>query len=138
VIERETGLLNYIESGIPLDSTVTYDLLMSVFQTESPLHDGAAIIQENRVAAAACFLPLSVNPQLSKELGSRHRAALGLSEESDAVALIVSEETGALSLALDGQIERGLEPDQLRVRLDALMSKAIKVQERRRDRGMEA
>ena len=138
VIERETGLRNYIESGIPLDSTVTYDLLMSVFQTESPLHDGAVIIQENRVAAAACFLPLSVNPQLSKELGSRHRAALGLSEESDAVALIVSEETGALSLALDGQIERGLELDQLRVRLEALMSKAIKVQERRRDRGMEA
>ena len=124
VIEREIGLRNYIESGIPLDSTVTYDLLLSVFQPDSPLHDGAAIIQENRVAAAACFLPLTVNPRLSKELGSRHRAALGLTEESDAVALIVSEETGSLSLALDGQIERDLQPDQLRFRLEALMLRA--------------
>ena len=138
VIERETGLRNYIESGIPLDSTVTYDLLLSIFQTESPLHDGAVIIQENRVAAAACFLPLTVNPRLSKELGSRHRAALGLTEESDAVALIVSEETGALSLALDGQIEHGLEPDQLRVRLEALMLKSeAKVQHRQADRRLE-
>ena len=121
VIEREIGLRNYIESGIPLDSTVTYDLLLSVFQLESPLHDGAVIIQENRIAAAACFLPLTVNPRLSKALGSRHRAAIGLTEESDAVALIVSEETGSLSLALDGQVERDLQPDHLRVRLEALM-----------------
>ncbi len=121
VIEREIGLRNYIESGIPLDSTVTYDLLLSVFQLESPLHDGAVIIQENRIAAAACFLPLTVNPRLSKALGSRHRAAIGLTEESDAVALIVSEETGSLSVALDGQIERDLQPDHLRVRLEALM-----------------
>ena len=121
VIEREIGLRNYIESGIPLDSTVTYDLLLSVFQLESPLHDGAVIIQENRIAAAACFLPLTVNPRLSKELGSRHRAAIGLTEESDAVALIVSEETGSLSLALDGQVERDLQPDRLRFRLEALM-----------------
>jgi len=121
VIERGIGLRNYIESGIPLDSTVTYDLLSSVFQPDSPLHDGAVIIQENRIAAAACFLPLTVNPRLSKELGSRHRAAIGLTEEADAVALIASEETGALSLALDGQIERDLDPDQLRFRLEALM-----------------
>ena len=121
VIERTIGLRNYIESGIPLDSTVTYDLLLSVFQTDSPLHDGAVIIQENRIAAAACFLPLTVNPRLSKELGSRHRAAIGLTEESDAVALVASEETGTLSLALDGQIERDLDPDQLRFRLEALM-----------------
>ncbi len=137
--ERETGLRNYIESGIPLDSTVTYDLLLSVFQIESPLHDGAVIIQENRLAAAACFLPLTVNPQLSKELGSRHRAALGLTEESDAVALIVSEETGGLSLALDGQIEHGLEPDQLRVRLEALMLKAEALtRQRHGDRRLES
>lgn len=121
VIERAIGLRNYIESGIPLDSTVTYDLLLSVFQPDSPLHDGAIIIQENRIAAAACFLPLTVNPRLSKALGSRHRAAIGLTEESDAVALIASEETGKLSLALDGQIERDLDPDQLRFRLEALM-----------------
>ena len=121
VIERSIGLRNYIESGIPLDSTVTYDLLLSVFQPDSPIHDGAVIIQEDRIAAAACFLPLTVNPRLSKELGSRHRAAIGLSEESDAVALVASEETGTLSLALDGQIERDLDPDQLRFRLEALM-----------------
>ncbi len=100
---------------------MTYDLLLSVFQPESPLHDGAVIIQEDRLAAAACFLPLTVNPRLSKELGSRHRAAIGLTEESDAVALVVSEESGALSLALDGQIERDLEPEQVRYRLEALM-----------------
>ncbi len=123
-IERQIGLRNYIESGIPLDSTVTYDLLLSIFQTESPLHDGAVIIQDNRVAAAACFLPLTVNPRLSRELGSRHRAAIGITEESDAVALIVSEETGHVSLALDGQIERSLQPDQLRFRLEALMLRA--------------
>ena len=123
-IERQIGLRNYIESGIPLDSTVTYDLLLSIFQTESPLHDGAVIIQDNRVAAAACFLPLTVNPRLSRELGSRHRAAIGITEESDAVAVIVSEETGHVSLALDGQIERSLQPDQLRFRLEALMLRA--------------
>ena len=135
-IARETGLRNYIESGIPLDSTVTYDLLLSVFQTESPLHDGAVIIQENRVAAAACFLPLSVSTRLSKQMGSRHRAALGLTEESDAVALIVSEETGAVSLALDGQIER-LETEQLRFRLEALMLKTVPRTERQGYRQLE-
>ena len=120
-IEREIGLRTHIESGIPLDSTVTYDLLLSIFSPESPLHDGAVILQENRLAAAACFLPLTVNPRLSRELGTRHRAAIGLTEESDAVALVVSEESGVLSLAQDGQIERDLAPDQLRYRLEALM-----------------
>lgn len=124
VIERETGLRSYIESGIPLDSTVTYDLLVSIFQPESPLHDGAVIVQDNRVAAGACFLPLTVNPRLSKEFGSRHRAAVGLTEETDAVALVVSEETGRVSLVLDGQIERDIESEQLRYRLEALMLKA--------------
>ena len=133
-IERQTGLRNYIESGIPLDSTVTYDLLLSIFQPESPLHDGAVVIQENRVAAAACFLPLTVNPRLSKELGSRHRAALGLTEESDAVGLVVSEESGRVSLALDGQIERDIEPEQLRYRLEALMLRSLP-RTARRDRG---
>ena len=121
VIEREIGLRNYIESGIPLDSAVTYDLLLSVFQPESQLHDGAVIIQENRVAAAACFLPLTVNPRPGTELGSRHRAAIGLTEEADAVALVVSEEKGTVSLALDGQIESDIKPEQLRFRLEALM-----------------
>jgi len=135
IIERAIGLRNYIESGIPLDSTVTYDLLLSVFQPDSPLHDGAVIIQENRLAAAACFLPLTVNPRLSKELGSRHRAAIGLTEESDAVALIASEETGRLSLALDGQIERDFDSDQLRFRLEALMLHLRSTTPQSKDRG---
>ena len=120
-IEREIGLRNYVESGIPLDAAVSYDLLVTVFRPGSPMHDGAVIIQEGRVAAAACFLPLTVNPPVSKDLGTRHRAAIGLSEETDAVALVVSEETGRLSLVLDGQIEPDLTPEQLRYRLEALM-----------------
>ena len=120
-IERLIGLRNYIEGGIPLDAVVTYDLLVSIFQPSSPLHDGAVIVQENRVAAAACFLPLTVNPKLSKELGSRHRAAIGLTEENDAVAIVVSEETGKISVVSEGQIERGLDTDSLRRRLQSLM-----------------
>ena len=94
-IEREIGLRNYIESGIPLDAEMTYDLLVTIFQPTSPLHDGAVVLQENRVAAAACFLPLTVNPIVSRDLGTRHRAAIGLTEENDAVAVVVSEETRA-------------------------------------------
>jgi diadenylate cyclase len=120
-IERQIGLRNYIEGGIPLDAVLTYDLLLSIFQLSSPLHDGAVIIQEDRVAAAACFLPLTVNPRLSKELGSRHRAAIGLTEENDAVAIVVSEQTGSISVVVDGQIERGLTTDDLRTRLRALI-----------------
>jgi len=120
-LEREIGLRNYIESGIPLDATLTYDLLLTIFKPGSPLHDGAVILQEGRVAAAACFLPLTVNPRLSRELGTRHRAAIGLTEESDAVAVVVSEETGTISIALDGQIQRGLTPDELRDRLRRLI-----------------
>jgi diadenylate cyclase len=121
VLEREIGLRNYIESGIPLDAEVTYDLLVTIFQQSAPLHDGAIIIQEGRVAAASCFLPLTVQPILSRELGTRHRAAIGLTEENDAVAVVVSEETGQISLALDGGIERGLSPEVLRTRLKALV-----------------
>src|SRR5881397_1309455 len=120
-LERQIGLRNYIEGGIPIDAVLTYDLLLSVFQPSSPLHDGAVIVQENRVAAAACFLPLTVNPKLSKELGSRHRAAIGLTEENDSVAIVVSEETGSVSLVVDGQIERGLDADALRARLRSLI-----------------
>jgi diadenylate cyclase len=110
-----------VEGGIPLDAVLTYDLLLSIFQKTSPLHDGAVIIQEDRIAAAACFLPLTINPRLSKELGSRHRAAIGLTEENDAVAVVVSEETGALSVVADGEIERGLSADALRARLRSLV-----------------
>jgi uncharacterized protein (TIGR00159 family) len=120
-IERQIGLRNYIEGGIRLDAVLTYDLLQSIFLPTSPLHDGAVIVQEDRVAAAACFLPLTVNPKLSKELGSRHRAAIGLTEENDSVAIVVSEETGSISVVVDGQIDRGLDSDQLRTRLRALV-----------------
>jgi diadenylate cyclase len=121
VLEREIGLRNYVESGIPIDAEVSYDLLTTIFQPPSPLHDGAVIIQEDRLAAAACFLPLTVNPKLDKDLGTRHRAAIGLTEECDAVAVIVSEERGEISVSLNGRISRGLTPDELRVRLQTLI-----------------
>ena len=133
VVERQIGLRNYIEGGIPLDALVTYDLLASIFHTGSPLHDGAVIVQGDRVAAAACFLPLSVNPRVSRELGTRHRAALGITEENDAVAIVVSEETGAISLAIGGGLERGLSVDALQRRLQALLG----VRGRPRSRGTE-
>lgn len=122
VLERSIGLRNYIESGIPLDARITYDLLVSIFQPSSPLHDGAVILQGDRIAAAACFLPLTVNPRLSRDLGSRHRAAIGVTEENDSVAIVVSEETGYISLVTDGDIQRRLEPDELRTRLRALIA----------------
>jgi uncharacterized protein (TIGR00159 family) len=120
-VERQIGLRNYIEGGIRLDAILTYDLLQSIFLPTSPLHDGAVIVQDDRVAAAACFLPLTVNPKLSKELGSRHRAAIGLTEENDSVAIVISEETGSVSVVVDGQIERGLDSDELRARLRSLV-----------------
>jgi diadenylate cyclase len=121
VLEREIGLRNYVESGIPLDAAVSYDLLTTIFHPGAPMHDGAVIIQENRVAAAACFLPLTVSPTFDRELGTRHRAAIGVTEESDAVAVVVSEERGEVSLAVDGRIERGLTPERLRARLHELV-----------------
>src|SRR5438874_1846182 len=120
-IERQIGLRSYVEGGIPLDAVLTYDLLLSIFQPSSPLHDGAVIVQDDKVAAAACFLPLTVNPKLSKDLGSRHRAAIGLTEENDAVAIVVSEESGGISIVADGQIERGLDSEELRARLRTLV-----------------
>jgi diadenylate cyclase len=120
-IERQIGLRNYIEGGIRLDAVLTYDLLVSIFMPSSPLHDGAVIVQDDRVAAAACFLPLTVNPKLSKDLGSRHRAAIGLTEENDSIAIVVSEETGTISIVVDGHIDRGLDADQLRGRLRSLI-----------------
>jgi len=114
VVERDMGLRSYIETGIALDAYVTYDLLISIFNPGTPLHDGAVIIQGNRVAAAACFLPLTVNPQLSRELGSRHRAAIGVTEDTDALAVVVSEETGVISLVVGGRIRRELEAASLK------------------------
>ena len=122
VIERQIGLRNYIEGGLPLDAMLTADLLVSIFQPKSPLHDGAVIVQNDRVAAAACFLPLTVNPQLARRLGTRHRAAIGLTEENDSIAIIVSEETGRISIALDGKIEGPLEGDQVKKKLKGLLT----------------
>jgi len=121
VIERSIGLRNYIESGILLEARLTYDLLVSIFQRTSPLHDGAVIIQGDRIAAAACFLPLTINPKINRELGSRHRAAIGVTEENDSIAIVVSEETGRISLVDDGNVELGLDAEQLRERLKALL-----------------
>src|SRR5918994_4268419 len=121
-IERQIGLRNYIEGGIPLDAVMTYDLLLTIFQPSSPLHDGAVIVQGDRVAAAACFLPLTVNPRLSRELGTRHRAALGLTEENDAVALVVSEESGKISVVEDGDLEHDIDNERLRARLKSVVT----------------
>ena len=121
VIERGTGLRQYAELGVALDALVSADLLTSLFLPYSPLHDGAAFIRDDRVVAAGCFLPLSRNSQLARQLGTRHRAALGITEETDAVAVVVSEETGRLSLTVDGGIEALSGPDALRRRLLALL-----------------
>ena len=121
VFEREIGLGNYVESGIRVDAEVSYDLLIAIFQPSSPMHDGAVILREDRIAAAACFLPLTVRPGLERDLGSRHRAALGVTEETDALAVAVSEERGEISLSLRGRLERGLSPDDLRARLQQLV-----------------
>jgi diadenylate cyclase len=114
VIERLEGLREYIENGVRLNAEVSFDLLISIFTPDTPLHDGAVIIQGDRIAAAACFLPLTLNPELSKEFGTRHRAALGISEETDAVAVVVSEETGLISVAFEGQMIRDLDAKTLR------------------------
>jgi len=121
VIEREIGLRTYIESGVALDARLSYDLLATVFRPSAPLHDGAVIVQRDRIAAAACFLPLSMNPVLSTQLGTRHRAGIGITEETDAVAVIISEETGTISLAVAGRIERELTVERLRERLSYLL-----------------
>lgn len=124
VIEREMGLRSYIETGIALDALVTYDLLISIFNPGTPLHDGAVILQGNRVAAAACFLPLTVNPELSRALGSRHRAAIGVTEDTDALAVVVSEETGIISLVQGGAIRRSLDGPSLKEALLAALDVA--------------
>jgi diadenylate cyclase len=117
VIERDIGLKAYVESGIAVNGLLSYDLLVTVFNPKEPMHDGAVIIQNGRIAAAACFLPLTVKPRLSKELGTRHRAAIGITEETDAIAVVVSEETGSIAFAHDGEIERFLDYETLMNRL---------------------
>ena len=113
VLEGEIGLKNYVDSGIKLEALLTYDLLVTIFSPHTPLHDGAVIIQRDRVAAAACFLPLTLDPYLSKELGTRHRAAIGITEETDAIAIVVSEETGKIAAVMGGKITRDLDGPSL-------------------------
>src|SRR5207244_7002996 len=125
VIERDIGLRTYVESGVPLDARISYDLLATIFRPSAPLHDGAVIVQGERVAAAACFLPLSMNPVRSTQLGTRHRAGIGITEETDAIAVIVSEETGAISLAVGGRIERDVTVEELRTRLSSLLHRYV-------------
>lgn len=114
ILERETGINDFVETGIKIDGIVSSEFLINIFIPKSPLHDGAVIIRGDRVIAASCFLPLSENPNLSKELGTRHRAALGLTEQSDAIAVIVSEETGVMSVAEEGRLTRYLDENTLK------------------------
>jgi diadenylate cyclase len=124
VLERTAGLRQYAELGVELDAVVSADLLVSLFLPYSPLHDGAVLIRGTRVAAAGCFLPLSRNTQLGRSMGTRHRAALGVSEETDAVVLAVSEESGRISIAVDGQIETPIDREALRERLAEMFALA--------------
>jgi diadenylate cyclase len=118
VLERDIGLRTFIESGVPLDSRISRDLLLSIFLPGTALHDGAVIVQKDRIAAAACFLPLTVNPALSAKMGTRHRAGIGITEETDCLALIVSEETGAISIAASGLLERNVTVERVDERIN--------------------
>ena len=121
VIERSTGLRSFIEHGVPIGAAVTSPLLRAIFQKASPLHDGAVIISAGVIASAVSFLPLIKSRDLDMSFGSRHRAAMGVTEDTDAVAVLVSEETGAIHLAINGKLTKRLEPDQLRNSLKTLM-----------------
>jgi diadenylate cyclase len=121
VIERNIGLRNFIDAGVQLDSKLSYDLLVTIFNPSTPLHDGAVVIQNERLAAASVFLPLTKNPEVSRELGTRHRAAIGITEGSDAISLVVSEETGLITYVEAGEVRRNIDPAQLRkLLLDAM------------------
>lgn len=121
VIERDTGIAELMETGTRIDAVVSTELLLNIFMPNSPLHDGAVIIRGNRIIAAGCYLPLSENQNISRRLGTRHRAALGLSEQSDAVSIVVSEETGVISMATSGKLMRYLDEGTLREKLVELL-----------------
>ncbi len=122
IIERDTSLRDFIEVGTPLDAKVSRELLASIFHPTSPIHDGAVIIKGNRIAAAGCFLPITLSSELSKALGTRHRAGIGLTEETDAIAIIISEETGFVSMAMDGKLETKLDMGTMREILTDIFS----------------
>ena len=122
-MQREVGLNEYVEVGTRLDARVSKELLTSIFLPPSPIHDGALIIHQGRIIAAGCFLPLTTNPHVSKTLGTRHRAAIGLTEETDAVVIVISEEEGAISMVREGRITRNVDAGTLRSTLQKLLSK---------------
>ena len=117
VIERDVMLNEYIRTGIPLDSLVSSQLLINIFEKNTPLHDGAVIVRGDRVVSATCYLPLTDSLSLSKDLGTRHRAAVGISEVSDSLTIVVSEETGKVSIALDGELYRNVDAEFLKNKL---------------------
>jgi len=123
VIAQNDTLTDYEKTGIMLDSAISSQLLINIFEHNTPLHDGAVIVQGNRIAAATCYLPLSENMELSKELGTRHRAGVGISEVTDSITIIVSEETGRVSVAYEGKLTRNVDPDQLREMLGIVQGK---------------
>ncbi len=131
VFERTTGLNEYVESGIQMRSMISSELLINIFIPNTPLHDGAVIIQNGQIAAAGCYLPLSENPFISKELGTRHRAAIGISEVGDAISVVVSEETGQVSLALNGQVVRDIKEESLISKLYEELRPAASIKEKR-------
>ncbi len=131
VIERNIGMRNFIDAGVQMDAHISYDLLVTIFNPATPLHDGAVVIQNERLAAASVFLPLTKNPEISRELGTRHRAAIGITEGSDAISIVVSEETGLITYVEAGKVRRNLDPTSLRkLLLDAMQ---IPLVETRRD-----
>jgi diadenylate cyclase len=126
-IERDTSLRDFVEIGTPLDGKVSKELLLSIFHPTSPIHDGAVVIKGNRIVAAGCFLPITMNTEVSKTLGTRHRSGIGLSEETDAVVIIVSEETGTVSMAMNGKLESPLDMGMLRdILTDLFTRKKVK------------
>lgn len=133
VLERDIGLRTFIESGVALDARITRDLLLSIFSPGLPLHDGAVIIQKDRIAAAACFLPLTTTPALARDLGTRHRAAIGITEETDCLSIVVSEETGRISVGAFGELVQGLTLAEVRERInrhfEALHPASIRIEE---------
>ena len=132
VIEGDIGLRTFVESGVALDAVLSRDLILAIFEPGAAMHDGAAIVQGNRVAAAACFLPLTMNPNLYRELGTRHRAGIGVTEEADCLAVIVSEETGRISLAAFSELETDVSLDQVAARLELHYSRKEPVRHRAR------
>jgi diadenylate cyclase len=122
VLERETGLQNYVERGVPIDGLLTRQLLINLFYPNSPLHDGAAVVRDGRIVAASVVLPLSDNTAATSQLGTRHRAALGITEQSDAIAVVISEETGQISIAENGQLIRNLDAERLDEQLRGMLN----------------